>query len=543
MSFTVVPPHGWQRSTFETPFVLRRDNWNDYWFHTTYELYQVENSRVGDLVGQVKILRKGQREKEPHQLQDGFLMQLDDTFCSLGQSLDYYERLATLDPTLRQMVLDGLRDAVDHADIAKAFKEERGWSVSLLRSINEDEFFELSRVIVTRNYSALPRLSLDLTFELQNWSSPVNFRFDAPDVVPFGGSGEILPQRIAVIVGANGSGKSTLLARLARVAHASPRERDALRPLGHLVPEGIGFTRIVAITFSAFDSFEVPGINSAERRQIADDVERGTGRYIFCGLRDIVRELREDTEAEGDTDNSAADSDQPLRTERRAQTLLKPIEQMAAEFARTVNLIRRTGRQELLEESLGPLLQDPSFGELSDEFRTAAQLLGDDPASAYLAWSTGHKIVLHVVLSLVAYIERKSLVLFDEPEAHLHPPLLAALMHSIRIVLRRQDSFAVVATHSPVVLQETLSRQVHMARREGATFSVFPAAIQTFGENIGTLTREVFALTTDVTDYHAVLRRLREAYQTIDEIESLFDGELSMQARAFLMSLFAEREP
>jgi hypothetical protein len=110
-------------------------------------------------------------------------------------------------------------------------------------------------------------------------------------------------------------------------------------------------------------------------------------------------------------------------------------------------------------------------------------------------------------------------------------------MHGIRIVLRRQDSFAIVSTHSPVVLQETLARQVQIARREGSVFTVAPPSIQTFGENIGSLTSEVFALNTEVTDYHVALRRLAEVYENIDAIEELFDGELSMQGRAYVMSL------
>ncbi|MBW6100166.1 ATP-binding protein [Escherichia coli] len=56
-------------------------------------------------------------------------------------------------------------------------------------------------------------------------------------------------------------------------------------------------------------------------------------------------------------------------------------------------------------------------------------------------------------------MKKRCLVLFDEPETHLHPPLLAVLMSALRIVLNEVDAFAIVATHSPVVVQETLSKK------------------------------------------------------------------------------------
>jgi ABC-type molybdenum transport system ATPase subunit/photorepair protein PhrA len=67
---------------------------------------------------------------------------------------------------------------------------------------------------------------------------------------------------MAVIVGRNGSGKSTLLSRLARVLHASQKDRttDVLMDLGTVAPAGISFTRIVNIAYSAFDTFQLSGV-------------------------------------------------------------------------------------------------------------------------------------------------------------------------------------------------------------------------------------------------------------------------------------------
>jgi hypothetical protein len=549
LPFTVVPPRGPIAAAQGTHFILRRDNWNDFGYQTLYQLYSTFDQSEPNLIGDVKILKKGQTPADGHRLQDGVFIDLDESFCSIGQSLDYYERLANLSPDVRDTALRGLRDIVRYPEFSEGFRSERGWSTSLFRSVSEnDDFIELTRTLLSRDYTTLPTVSLSFVVEIPGWLPPITFRFDSPNIVdPSSHSifsddvGDALPARIVVLIGRNGSGKSTFLARLARIAHATRWERGtpSLQSLGNIEPQGIGFTRVFAISYSAFDSFEVPGVNRRDREQIARDIEEGSGRYIFCGLRDIVAELREELKITPDSEALSDEIADVQLIDRRERTLLKPLEKIASEFFSTLELIESKGRATLFRRVLEPILLDPSFGDLSE--RTIDALLGSDARLSFMGWSTGHKIVLHVIGFLVAHTERKSLVLFDEPESHLHPPLLAALMHSVRLILETYDAFAIVSTHAPVVLQETLARHVHLIVREGATTVVRHPSIQTFGENIGLLTSEVFDLTSTVTDYHGVLRQIAEKYVDLEQIETLFDGQLSMQARAYIMSVMARK--
>jgi hypothetical protein len=227
--------------------------------------------------------------------------------------------------------------------------------------------------------------------------------------------------------------------------------------------------------------------------------------------------------------------------ERRTSTRLKPVEKLADEFAALVSRIRREDRVDLLQAALEPLLGDPSFTDLKDQL---ARLTGTAKGAraVFLDWSTGHKIALHVVASLVAHARPRSLVLFDEPEAHLHPPLMAALMHSIRIVLTEMNALCVAATHSPVLLQETLSRHVRRVRRTGGSLEVTTPELETFGENVGVLTYDAFGLTASSTDYHKVLDLLVRGCDSLDEVEALFQPGLSAQARAYVLSQFARKK-
>ncbi|MER9599457.1 AAA family ATPase [Mesorhizobium sp. M0244] len=225
--------------------------------------------------------------------------------------------------------------------------------------------------------------------------------------------------------------------------------------------------------------------------------------------------------------------------DRRSSTKLKSLEQLADEFVRLIGQIAEHGDDALFDAALALVLADASFADVAGTDRQA--LLGANPRSSFLGWSTGHKITMHAIASLVAHTTRKSLVLFDEPETHLHPPLIAAVMHALRLVLEEKNAFAIVATHSPVILQETLALHVRVIRRIGSEFEVFIPPRETFGENVGTLTHDTFGLTSAATDFHGILDLLIQAHNTIEDVNQHFRPGLSGQALAYVLAGLARK--
>lgn len=129
-----------------------------------------------------------------------------------------------------------------------------------------------------------------------------------------------------------------------------------------------------------------------------------------------------------------------------------------------------------------------------------------------------------------------TLVLIDEPETHLHPPLLAAFLRSVRTCLERLDGYAIIATHSPVVLQETPARFVRILRRFGEGSRVEGPSLETFGESIALITQEVFNLDDGATDWHETLRTLAEEHE-LAEIERMLGRSLGFAARSYVLSI------
>lgn len=547
MEIDVAPPSSNRLKRMTGKFSLQQDDWNDYSFRTLYHLHYKHGEQPTDVtfIGSVKILKLGQSTKDNLLLQEPFT-ELSFDYISVGTSLDYYQRLNDIPDIDRIAIMGALQDAVANPSLVEKFRNEPGWTKSLFRDDLEwPKFLQDAKILHEGKFSALPDLDEGFSFYPANSEDRIEFNFSSPVpdfyLGPYRRLGPskkrtLLPDRIIVLVGRNGSGKSTLLSKLAHVAFASPQVRNTkkIKSLGRFEPASIGFMKVITISYSAFDSFAVPGTSSRDVSQITEDIESGSGRFAFCGLRDIAAEIHDDFASK--TTNSSKDG-----VETRRSTRLKTIEKLASEFGKLVQRIRSNDLLELLEAALKPLLLEASFVDLNDhidELLTASEI---EAANLFLKWSTGHKIVLHVVISLVANVKPRSLVLFDEPETHLHPPLMAALMHSVRIVLAEQNAFCVVATHSPVLLQETLAQHTRHIRRVGDSLEVRIPSLETFGENVGILSYSSFGLTAASTDFHAVLDLLVKGCDSLEEMEEFFPNGLSGQAFAYVNSKFAQK--
>jgi predicted ATPase len=550
MLVSIYPPSKHTLKSIESQFALQQDNWNDFSFQTMYHLYYDRPGEEATLIGGVKILRRGQTELDGLQIQKPFDA-LGENFCSVGTSLDYYQRLNTLPTEVRTTIARALRDVAVHPELRESFLQEPGWGTSLFRNNSDwQRFLDDAHGLYFNNFEALVDVQEPFSFLPSVGSSEIELDFSADHPAFFFGlhrqtgpnrrRGQ-LPHRVIVLVGRNGSGKSTLLSRIAHVAFAAPDQRSTprIRRLGRFTPEAIGFMRIITVSYSAFDSFTIPGDREDTLSQAVRDIEKGEGRFVYCGLRDIVAEARHDIDQANEHETEASDQTMLRIEERRTSTRLKSIDKLADEFALLYQRIHAANKQALFASALGPLLRDPSFSEL--EGGALDDALAEDARETFLAWSTGHKIALHVVASLVAYTVPRTLVLFDEPEMHLHPPLAAALMHAVRLILEESNAICIVATHSPVMLQETMARHVRIVQRAGEHLQVKLPTMETFGENIGILTYDAFGLTASSSDFHQILDLLADSLQSVEVIDAIFSPSLSSQARAYVLARLAAR--
>jgi ABC-type transport system involved in cytochrome c biogenesis ATPase subunit len=428
---------------------------------------------------------------------------LGSDFFSLGQNETYYEALDQLGPQWRAEILISLRDCAYDLSIFEDNINEDVMSESLLRDV--------SSVQVRYRFSRLAHGNAILTAFQFNYTLPQIVTVDGTRppvptltfaVTPF----STPPSNVHVLIGRNGVGKTRCMQALASaILHSGPAEH-----IGYITHTGTNrnewtFAGLVYVSFSAFDEFILPpATNTAIRAH-------------QIGL------------------HGSANENEQLSLPQR----------LTRDFRASFESCRQGPRAERWRTAVDALTSDPLFDEAN-----AASLLevqGDDPTGEIERFfgqlSSGHKIVLLTITRLVEVVDEATVILLDEPEVHLHPPLLSAFVRALADLLIQRNGVAVIATHSPVVLQEVPASCVWKLYRAGVLSTAIRPTEKTFGENVGTLTREVFGL--EVTDsgfYRLLIDKVNGSQLAFDDLAALFEGELGGEARAILRALVLERD-
>ncbi|WP_230211280.1 AAA family ATPase [Streptomyces kaniharaensis] len=410
---------------------------------------------------------------------------LDPSYFSLAGDEGFYATLRdSFDSQTRNLILTTLRDAAYDLTIFEQAAGELVMRKSLLRGTEAQtvrgQFHRIAEggetrtafdVIYRQEPSEGDGPSLKIVLAVNPHTKP--------------------PSNIHALIGSNGVGKTRLLHTLAKTVLSKHGTRDGSelhnRGEARLHP----FTNLVSVSFSAFDS------------QGPLQASRDVG-YTYVGLKKPDATVKDHSVLGGEF----------------AESVAACMSQGPAAAKRWQNVLER------LEET------DPLFHEQDISRLAAPDGERPDPRAVFARLSSGHKIVLLTLARLVQHMTERTLVLIDEPEAHLHPPLLSTFIRVLSALLVNRNGLALVATHSPVVLQETPREAVWALRRAGNDVRVEHPEIQTFGENVGVITREIFALEVTRTGFHAMIETLARQGRSFDQIVEDFNGKLGAEGRA-----------
>lgn len=483
----IVRAKGGQPESTRGVFTLIVDLWDDYHFKTTFSLHYGTGESVIE-IGAVKVATFGMVEGDPHIELPHHFQGLGDDYFSLGQDREYYEALTKLPKKVGRTALAALRDVAANEELLEGVREEPVFSTSLLRSVPINTVTTQFRRIIEGRPILTP---YEFAYSLPEGRGPamsLNFEV-APGAMP--------PTNLHVLIGANGVGKSHLLRDFALAASQSEHSigtiADEARRLG--LDSGVPFANVVHVAFSAFD-------------REGDFGEQNHSRI----------ELHRVGLSDGGSESLSDQFDESvrlcLRGPRRGRWM-KAYTTLA-------------GADGILNESRLDELVDP----LNELFNAQAAV------HVFSRMSSGHKIVVLTITRLVELVEERSLVLLDEPETHLHPPLLSALMRSISDLVIDRNGVALVATHSPVVLQEVPRSCVWRLQRSGDDIRAARLPNETFGESVSRLTTDVFHLDVNRTGYNAILRDLlSERSGSVSLVLEALDDQLGSEGQFVLSAL------
>lgn len=467
------------------------DNWDDYKYRTQYYMYYISEEKINYPIGSIKIGQYNMEKGRPN-LSDQFEEIASDCF-SLGQSRSYYDNLKNLGDEIRETILDGLNDIAKDLKLFNIAKKEHVSQVSLLRDIKS--------FTVREQYHRLANGGAKLTDYSFTYHSPVRTE-NVPGIsIEFKVTpNSNPPTNIHTLIGRNGVGKTTLINGMINALVNKSQNNESYGSFTNDELDEELFANVMLIAFSAFDESDL----------ITDNNNETIGMlYSYVGLKkQKVNKL-----------NSLVTS--------------KSLNQLSKEFAASIDTCIRRKRIRRWKESVKMLETDPLFKSLNvSEAIDNTENLQD----FFKVLSSGHKIVLLTITKLIEKVDEKTLVILDEPEAHLHPPLLSAFIRALSNILTYQNAVGIIATHSPVIIQEIPRSCVWKIRRSDTLVVAERPEIETFGENIGILTNEVFGLEVTDSGFHSLLKEAIEKKKDYDSVVEYFNNELGLEARALIRS-------
>ncbi len=517
--FTVLRPAQQIPQQARSQAFLVIDYWDDWFkFRTMFTLFVFDANGTQHRPGSVKIgqagLLPGPRGSEiPAGTRSPIVPETFDAldpaqFFSLGQDEDYYATLWAIPDGFGITILQALCDCAHNLSILDQHRSEMVMSESLLRSIHEPNVRNRLHRLANGNPD-LTRFEFEYTLPTP---SPDDRGMQLPPptmqfrVIP----GAEPPTNLHVLVGRNGVGKtrciqSIINTLLERDSESAPR--GVLHRLGDNQDDWT-FSGLVSVSFSAFDSFELP--SQAHQRTTA----------TFVGLR-----------SQRETNGQIVED-------------LKSREGLANDFVQSLDRCRNEPRRGRWLRAVATLSTDPLFGEIGVEALIDPAVEWEERAARVFGLlSSGHAIVLLTTTRLVVLVDERTLVVLDEPEGHLHPPLLSAFVRTVANLLVARNGVALISTHSPVVLQEVPRSCVWMLRRTREHSAVERPSIETFGESAGILTREVFGLEVTNSGFHQLVSAVsNRPGMTYEGVEHHFGYQLGAEAQALARSLVTRRD-
>lgn len=461
--------------------ILYDTDWNDFGYFTKFKLTYIDIYNRTHDIGSLKISYKGyvnigefRSLKPAAKLGYGSIV-ITSEYCSIGETIEYYSNLMKVLQDEYEDVLWSLRDLAVYDSIEKEFGSEPSYYGSLLRESSASLVLEEVRKRISdstkEKVTSFQYLFHPPYSEIPYEQELIKFDFD----------NNVLPHRINILVGKNGSGKTSLLNCLSEslsgitgVGSSSQSCIKGKRPI---------FDRVITISYSAFDD------TFRDRKVGRRD---SSVSYVYCGIH----------------------ADGRLLTHG----------QISENFRNALEIIKKKNRLQQWKDIMNTLLEKDDESELSEDI---------EKIQNRLPLSSGQRILMSTITETIANIEPGSFVLIDEIELHLHPNAISNVIRMLTALLESFDSYAIIATHSPLIVQEFPSKYIHVMNRIGNTLVTHQPFIECFGENITNIVDEVFDVLDKESNYKSVLRKLSSNHSYQDVI-AMFGGNLPMNAMIYL---------
>lgn len=458
-------------------FFLESIIWDDYGHKTSFKLHYIDQDGKNLSVGKVKICKKNEN-KTLDVIPMSFLS-LDSNYCSLGQDTSYYSNLKIILGEDAMAFLYAMRDAAAFSRISDDFENDSGFRHSLLRDNSADIALNLGRYVLA---GFDPDERVNFTYNTQLAYAPdfnFNIKFDFGRI-----NQEDNFNRVIAIIGENGVGKTSLLFNLAK--SIANQQKDCFIPHNPL------FTKVVAASYSMFDKFY--------------DIDARAFNFEYCGMHNNEGGLMD-------------------------------LEQLKARHKRNAETINALNRGLCLKKFLDNILPNDMLESLFEKDRRETRFKYNVYEDYYGKMSSGQTMLTNLIIDITANVRSNCLIMIDEPEVHLHPNAITQIINVVNLVCDRFSSCCIMATHSPLVIQSLLSRNVLIMERDIDGIPVVrQMRVESLGENLTTINEEIFSNGQRDKYYRQLIKKAVEGKESMEQVlQELQNGDLPMSLTSYML--------
>lgn len=495
---------------YHNEIVFKYNNWDDYNFLTSFDAYYYNQKGDCTSLGTIKIAVNHQ-ETGIHTLthlrsacgvkEDSFsFCRLPAHFYSLWQSADSYELVKKISEQTKDNIFRDLRDIAYDLKLLDKYEYDDVLNRSLFRFAPE-KICRTQFHRITLGEAKLTEYHFSFRLkEYQDAGTVLDFNV-YPDSCP--------PTNVHAIIGGNGVGKTHLIKSM--IASICEEEQNNAWEMAYEGGEAEHFSNVICISFSPFDDYA-----NIEKYEKEKDF------ITFIGTKkDYSANRNEDANLLRDIENQFVDSFSACCSNLTKERDLKQV----FEILEADPMFNQYELKELIETEF---IEDK-------ERRKIAR-------NSFKKMSSGHKVVLSILIRCIDKLVEKTIVFLDEPENHLHPPLLASLIRSLSTMLIKRNGVAIIATHSPIVLQEIPKSCVWLLSRAGKYIHSERPRLETFGENIGILTNDIFHYEVQHTGFHTLLENSVLKHGSYYGVLEEFNGQLGEEAKTLVRILLSQKK-
>ncbi|WP_111308670.1 AAA family ATPase [Confluentibacter sediminis] len=402
---------------------------------------------------------------------------LSANYFSLGITTNYYEKLVELFPNIFLNILNNLNDVAKDKNLLNKYLELDIFQKSFLRSSEAD--------YILNNFEDI------IKSQTKEWNYEFNFKCRIGNALKDHDVKFVFENftsnyyRFYCIVGKNATGKTRYLSQFVNKLIDNSE-------VGIFEPKRPYFTKVIAASFSFFDKFKFP--------------TKQDTNYEFIGIKDTKGSISEEINSSKIWKSYKRIANDHIKSELWFKCIESSLETEYLNFS--LNELKNVSyRKKFIEQTEN-------------------------------IFSSGQNIIFQFITRLIETIEENSIIIFDEPETHLHPNITGRLIRTIHVILNTYKSFCILATHSPIVVQEIPSKYIRIFDRQENIPLIYSPIIECFGENLSEISNTIFKVDEEKELYKTQLDELISQGKSFDEINNFFEHGLSLNARIYLLSKF-----